>query len=160
MPCGHIANLAFFLTFFCMSLVYHPENASKARNDNNINSVPKLYSLDLAREDLGTFWVAFLFCYPQRFWHHVIVILSKCWDASPRPRPSATPDVYSCPTLRSARQDSCRTDGQVSTGGKLGMKGQLRLLDTGGIHATTPLACSFTLFHRRWLSCDAVARAM
>jgi hypothetical protein len=33
-------------------------------------SAPHLYSLDL-----GTFRVALLRCYPQRFWHHAIVIL-------------------------------------------------------------------------------------
>jgi hypothetical protein len=48
------------------------ENSSRARTDNSVNSVHRLYSLDL-----GTFRVALLFCSPQRCWHHVIVILSS-----------------------------------------------------------------------------------
>jgi hypothetical protein len=60
-----------FQTFCCMSLVLHPKIHQKTRTDNRINSVPKLYSLDL-----GTFRAALLFCSPQRFWHHVILILS------------------------------------------------------------------------------------
>jgi hypothetical protein len=48
----------------------------------HMNSVPQLYSIDL-----GTFRVALLIRYPQRCWNFVLVILSKCCDASPRPRP-------------------------------------------------------------------------
>jgi hypothetical protein len=47
------------------------KNSSRARTDNRIKLVPKLCSLEL-----GTFWAALLFCYPQRCWNHVIVILS------------------------------------------------------------------------------------
>jgi hypothetical protein len=67
----------------------------RARRDNRMNTVPQLYSIDL-----GTFRVALLICYPQRCWNFVIVILSKRCDASPWPRPTATPNVYPCPTLR------------------------------------------------------------
>jgi hypothetical protein len=61
---------------------------TQARTSNRINSVPTLLSLDR-----GIFQASLLFCYPQMFWHHVIVILSQCWDSSPWPRPTATPDL-------------------------------------------------------------------
>jgi hypothetical protein len=70
-------------------------NSSRARTDNRINSIPQLYSIDL-----GTFRIALLICYPKRCWNFVIMILSECCDASPWPRPTATPDVYLCRTLR------------------------------------------------------------
>jgi hypothetical protein len=94
------SNLALF-TFHCMSRA-SSENLSQARTDNIINLVPMLYLLDL-----DTFRVALLFPYPQRFWHHVIVSLSKCWDGSPWPRPTATPDVYPCPTLGNVGNWDC-----------------------------------------------------
>jgi hypothetical protein len=87
------SNLTLF-TFHCMPRA-SSENLSKARTDNKSNSEPLLYSFHLC-----TFRVALLFPHPRRFWHHVIVSLSKCWDGLPWPRPMATPDVYPCPTLR------------------------------------------------------------
>jgi hypothetical protein len=56
-----------FQTIYCMSLELHPKIHQKARTDNRIGSGLELYSLDL-----GTFRVALLYCYLQRFWdvHH------------------------------------------------------------------------------------------
>jgi hypothetical protein len=72
------------------------ENSSRARTDNSINSVHKLYSLDL-----GTFRVALLFCSPQRCWHHVIVILSSgTRHLGHALRQHRLPLSYPCPTLR------------------------------------------------------------
>jgi hypothetical protein len=79
----------------CCMLRAQYTNLSRARTDNRVNSVPRLYSIDL-----GTFRFALLICYPQRCWNFVIAILSQCCDASPWPRPTAIPDVYSCPILR------------------------------------------------------------
>jgi hypothetical protein len=69
-PSGGTVGLAFFCTFqraqkhsnltFCTFYSMYraaSEKSSRARTDNIINSVPKLYSLDL-----GTFRVALLFC--------------------------------------------------------------------------------------------------
>jgi hypothetical protein len=67
-----------------------------------MNSVHQLYSIDLS-----TFRVALLICYPQRGWNFVIVILFECCDASPRPRPTAIPDVYPCPSLRNVGNYGC-----------------------------------------------------
>jgi hypothetical protein len=72
-----------FFTFCCMSLAKPSE--TQGLTENRISSVPTLKSLDL-----GTFRVALLVCQPQTFWHRVIVIPGKCWDASPSPRPTAT----------------------------------------------------------------------
>jgi hypothetical protein len=88
-----------FDNFLILSLLHVTRaeytNSMRARTDNRINSVPQLYLIDP-----GTFRVALLICYPQRCWNFVIVILSKCCGVSPWPRPTATPDVYPCPTLR------------------------------------------------------------
>jgi hypothetical protein len=58
-----------FLPFFARAAQKDP---SRARMDNRINSVPKLYSVDF-----GTFRVALLICYLHRCWNHVRVILSS-----------------------------------------------------------------------------------
>jgi hypothetical protein len=73
-------------------------NSSRARTDNRINSVPRLYSIDL-----GTFWVALLICYPQRCWNFVLVILSSA--ATRHPSHALRQSQMStlarpCPTLR------------------------------------------------------------
>jgi hypothetical protein len=70
-------------------------NSLRAHTGNRISSVLQLCSIHLS-----TFRVALLICYPRRCWNFVIVILYKCCDASPWPRPTATPDVYPCPNLR------------------------------------------------------------
>jgi hypothetical protein len=74
------SNLTTF-PYCCMSRA-EDTNSSRARTDNRMNSVRQLYSIDL-----GTFRVALLIRYPQRYWNFVMVILLKCYDASPRPRP-------------------------------------------------------------------------
>jgi hypothetical protein len=49
------------ILYFLLHVTHAPsEHSSRACTDNRINSVPKLYSLDL-----GTFRAALLFCYPQ-----------------------------------------------------------------------------------------------
>jgi hypothetical protein len=65
------SNLTTF-SVYCMSRAEYT-NSSRARTDNRVNSVPKLYSIYL-----GTFQLALLICYPQRCWNLVIVILFKC----------------------------------------------------------------------------------
>jgi hypothetical protein len=85
------------------------ENSSRERTDNRINSVPKLYSLEL-----GTFRVGLLFCYLQKCWNHVIMILSSCWDASPWPRPKGRPRALRPPrkpTAALSNPTNCRKLG-------------------------------------------------
>jgi hypothetical protein len=78
-----------FVCFFCMSLLHHP----KTHQEHVQTTESTQYSSSIRLTSVH-FGKPCYFAIPKS----VMMILLR--DASPWPRPTATPDVYPCPTLR------------------------------------------------------------